>query len=162
MITNKRKAVGLGVGVAFIIFILDQISKEIILSYFSYGSSITVTSFLNIILAWNPGVGFGLLKADSIYGILGLIGLALAISIFLFYWLMRAKRWIELISISSILGGAIGNIIDRIRFGAVVDFIDIHGFGYHWPTFNIADSGITCGIIVLIFMTLWEKKNETS
>jgi signal peptidase II len=76
---------------------------------------------------------------------------AVAIVVMLVAWLARADRQLLVIALGSVIGGAIGNLVDRFRFGAVADFLDVHAYGYHWPAFNVADSAITVGVAVLIF-----------
>lgn len=154
-----RKA---GAAVAASALVLDQASKTWILeSVMNPPSVIEVTPFFNIVLAWNRGVSFGMFNQQSDYGPYLLTGLALVIVIALSIWLWRASsRWAAL-ALGLIIGGAIGNVIDRIRFGAVVDFLDFHAFGYHWPAFNVADSAICVGAVILILESLFSR-DETS
>lgn len=154
---------------AFLIVLMvigvDQSSKAWVLySLMDPPSLIPIFPFLDIVLTWNKGVGFGLLKAHSLWGILGLITIAIAISTTLFIWLWRTTDQLLLISLSMIIGGAIGNIIDRLRFGAVVDFIYVHVyiFGYHFPAFNIADSAITIGVCLLLLENYVRKKSDST
>lgn len=142
---------------------VDQISKAWVLyDLMNPPSVISVFSFLDIVLAWNKGIGFGLLKAHSVWGMFGLIIMAIGISTVLGIWLWRTTDKFLLISLSMIIGGAIGNIIDRLRFGAVVDFIYVHVyiFGYHFPAFNIADSAITIGVCLLFLENYVRKKSD--
>jgi signal peptidase II len=87
---------------------------------------------------------------------------AIVIIIMLVAWLTRADRPILVVALGAVIGGAIGNLIDRIRFGAVADFLDVHAFGYHWPAFNIADSAITIGVAVLIFDSVFGAAEHRS
>ncbi len=142
---------------AFLIILLvvaaDQASKAWILyDIMNPPSILPLFPFLDIVLTWNPGVGFGLFKAHSLWGSIALIFLAVSISIGLAIWLWRTHDKLLLLSLSMIIGGAIGNTIDRLRFGAVLDFIYVHVyiFGYHFPAFNIADSAITVGAAILL------------
>ena len=123
-------------------------------------SVIPLFPFLDIILTWNAGVGFGLLKAHSFWGTYGLVGMAIGISTVLGVWLWRTTDWLMLVSLSMIIGGAIGNIIDRLRFGAVLDFIYVHLYigSYHFPAFNVADSAITVGVCLLLLENYTRKK----
>lgn len=104
---------------------------------------------LNAVLVWNRGVSFGLLSSHSSYAPLILSVLAALISIWLFAWLTIAVYRHVAFALSLIIGGALSNVLDRLRFGAVVDFIDVHAAGYHWPAFNIADSAIVVGAAIL-------------
>jgi signal peptidase II len=147
--------------IALLVIGLDQASKAWILyDLMNPPTVIPVLPFLDIILTWNKGVGFGFLKADTLAGIFGLIGLALGITIGLGVWVSKTTDKLTLISLSLIIGGAIGNVIDRLRFGAVLDFIYVHVYilGYHFPAFNIADSSITVGVCLLFLETYVRKK----
>lgn len=143
-----------------VIIAFDQASKAWILDLMNPPTVMPVFPFLDIILTWNKGVGFGLLKAHTLWGKFGLIFLALTISTVLGVWLWRTTDKLLLISLSLIIGGAIGNIIDRLRFGAVVDFIYVHVYilGYHFPAFNVADSAITVGVGLLLIENYVRKK----
>jgi signal peptidase II len=148
--------------IALLVIALDQASKAWILyDLMNPPTVIKVLPFLDFVLAWNKGVGFGFLKAHSIWGTVGLIAIALGISGGLGLWIWRTTDKLLLVSLSMIIGGAIGNIIDRVRFdGAVVDFIyvPVYIFGYHFPAFNIADSAITVGVCLLILESYVRKK----
>jgi signal peptidase II len=115
---------------------------------------IEITSFFNIVEVWNPGVSFGM---GAALGPWVLTGLAVVISVALFIWLLRAETGLLQIALSLLIGGAVGNVIDRVRFGAVYDFLDVHVMGYHWPAFNVADSAITVGAVMLLFDSLFGK-----
>jgi signal peptidase II len=141
----------LGLMSALIVLILDQFSKQWILSWFmADGHPITLTPFLNLIFAWNPGVSFGFLRAGSPQASMALLALAGSISTLIAVWLWYAKNTYQSILFGAILGGALGNMIDRWKFGAVVDFIDFHVLGYHWYVFNLADCGVVIGAILLV------------
>ncbi len=111
--------------------------------------AIPVTGFCNLVLVWNRGVSFGLLgdaerTAGLIAAVTALVIAALAV------WLWRAPEPRVRLALGLVLGGALGNLVDRLRFGAVLDFLDLHAFGYHWPAFNVADAAITVGAAVLV------------
>jgi len=155
MILHQASFVRLFYSFGIILFVVtaDQASKAWILyDLMSPPSILPVFPFLDIVLTWNTGVGFGLLKAHSLWGSIALILLATSISIVLAIWLWRTHDKLLLLSLSMIIGGAIGNTIDRLRFGAVLDFIYVHVyiFNYHFPAFNIADSAITVGAAILL------------
>jgi signal peptidase II len=115
--------------------------------------------FLNWVMVWNKGVSFGMFNEDSHYGPLLLIVLSFVISLWFLIWLFRTKIPFQAFAISLVIGGALGNVIDRFRFGAVIDFLDFHIFGYHWPAFNIADSCIVVGVMLLILYSLFFEKS---
>jgi signal peptidase II len=121
---------------------------------------IPVTSFFNLVLTWNNGISFGLFNNGSNLNALILSLLAIAIVIFLIMWLRKSETKRVAIGLGLIIGGAIGNIIDRGLHGAVVDFLDFHINSYHWPAFNIADSCITIGAMILVFDSLFSPKPE--
>ncbi len=140
-----------GLGAFLTVLIADIGTKNAILEWFlSGGDKVTVNPYFNLILTWNKGVSFGFLAAGSLAAKWSLIALALALSFLIGTWLWRAASKLEAFCYGMIIGGAIGNVYDRILHGAVVDFIDFHAFGYHWYTFNIADCGITIGAIILV------------
>ena len=135
--------------IVIIIFFLDRISKIKIINHQVDNESIYINDFINLDLVWNTGIGFGLFSSNStvIYNsITTLIGIILIIIVFM----IIKSNLFEKILYSIILGGALGNIYDRIAYFAVPDFIDIHYQRFHWFTFNIADIFITIGIFLLI------------
>lgn len=147
--------------IVLLIIALDQASKAwIFYDLMNPPTVIHIFPFLDFVLTWNKGVGFGFLKAHSTWGTLALITLALGISAGLGTWIWRTTDKLLLVSLSMIIGGAIGNIIDRLRFGAVLDFIYVHVyiFNYHFPAFNVADSAITVGVCFLILESYVRKK----
>lgn len=124
---------------------LDQLSKWIMVQWvMTPPRAIEVTPFFNLILVGNKGISFGLMNSGQWTLLLSL--LALGITLVVLVWLWRAtSQWVAL-GCGLVIGGAIGNLIDRLRFGAVIDFLDVHALGYHWPTFNVADSAIVLGV----------------
>lgn len=145
----------LGITFALLILAMDQLTKQLVLDWFAQGGeSITVTPFMNIILAWNPGVSFGFLRAGTAAASWALFALASVISVMVLYWLWQAPNRYQAFCYGAILGGALGNMLDRRAYGAVVDFIDWHAFGYHWYVFNIADCGIVVGALLLVLYAL--------
>ena len=109
-----------------------------------------ILPFFNIVMVWNQGVSFGLFNSNSSFGPHVFIIISMLISSIFAVWLMRTQNLLQGVGIALVLGGAIGNIIDRARFGAVIDFLDFHAFGYHWPAFNIADSAIVLGVFAIL------------
>jgi len=145
----------IGLGVALLAIVLDQISKPLMRDWLSAGN-VEVTSFLSLVSVWNKGVGFSLLTMSQAYGPYILSGLALVIAAVMLFLLLRTTRLLPALSLGLIIGGAFGNVIDRLRLGAVFDFIDIHVAGYHWPSFNLADSALSIGVALLIIDGLFE------
>jgi len=138
--------------VALCIILLDQISKWIVLGTLQPGDSHYVAPFFNWVLTFNSGAAFSFLS-DAAGWQRGLfITLALVASAWIIYLLRRYRQQkLFSLALSLVLAGALGNVIDRVFFGAVVDFLDFHAYGYHWPAFNVADSAITCGAALLIW-----------
>ena len=144
-----------GLALALIIFIVDQLSKWWILTdIMAIPTVIRITSFFNIVLAWNRGISFGMFDNNSSWGSWVLIAVALVIVVFLAIWLMRGENMLSVLATGSIIGGALGNVVDRIQYGAVVDFLDFHVRGSHWPAFNVADTAISLGAVALILEAL--------
>lgn len=145
------------VAILFLFTLLsDQLSKLFIVRNFCVGESIDILPFFNIVHVRNRGVTFGLLSGSLqpiVFVILSLIVVGFLID---YAWKKVSYRPF----ISLIVGGAIGNVIDRIVYGSVVDFLDFHLESYHWPAFNIADSAIVIGVFVLFFISYLEEKNE--
>ena len=131
---------------------LDQLTKSWITSGFQLSDSITITSFFNLVLAYNTGAAFSFLAGAGGWQRVFFIAIAVIASIVIVY-LMRKPQNATLMNcaLALILGGAIGNVIDRVRLGHVVDFIQVHAAGYFFPAFNIADSAITVGAALLIW-----------
>lgn len=145
--------------ISVIVLFVDQISKLIILDILKDGPKV-ITSNFNIVEVYNTGISFSLFRMDSTIGQWILSGLAGIIVVFLLIWISRVKSRIHSLALGGIIGGAIGNISDRIFRGAVVDFIDIHAFNYHWPAFNFADSAIVVCVFVVIFLGFFSKQKS--
>ncbi|MDR1694503.1 MAG: signal peptidase II [Lactobacillaceae bacterium] len=151
----------LGLSIAAIILILDQMSKYVVYDIMlAETNSIAVVPFFNIIKAWNTGVSFSMFDSHGVWGVLLLSLLSLAIVAFLIHWLYKEKSKFIQTALGFIIGGAIGNVIDRVRLGAVFDFLDVYVGVHHWPTFNVADSFICIGAFMIIFHSLLMKKQE--
>jgi signal peptidase II len=138
-------------GLALIVLILDQFSKVLILGYYRLGDGSAITAFLNIVRVHNTGAAFSFLAAASGWQrwFFSAIGVAAAL---LIVWLLRSHAGQKLFSfaLACILGGAVGNVLDRLVHGYVVDFLDFHWHGAHFPAFNLADSAITLGAVCLV------------
>jgi signal peptidase II len=152
---------GRGLALSALIVVLDQVSKWWILERLMMPPRvIEVTSYFNLVMTWNRGVSFGLFNNDSPYNALILSVVAAVIAGLLLIWLARARQPIMAYGLGLVIGGAVGNLIDRIRFGAVADFLDFHVWGYHWPAFNVADSAITIGVALLVVDSLFSAAEE--
>jgi len=151
----------LGLLIAIIIFIADQATKwgtfHVLLQRDI--PFIEVTSFFNLVVVHNTGVSFGMLN-DLAYGKWILSGITLAIVTLLLHWLFKSKHGMIATALGLVIGGAIGNLVDRIRVGYVADFLDFHIANYHWPAFNLADSAICIGIVLLLLEEWLIKKDE--
>ena len=145
--------------IIFLIFTIDRYSKIGIIRNFT-DTSFYLNDFLNFDLVWNTGIGFGFLSTDSslIYNLI--TGIICIVIMFLIYLIVKSKTS-DKILFSMILGGAMGNVYDRLTYFAVPDFIDIHYKNFHWFTFNIADIFITIGILLLIIKELFLKNEKT-
>jgi signal peptidase II len=148
-----------------ILFVIaaDQLSKYWAMSIMgALPNQMEVFPFLNLVVVWNKGVSFGLFNAPSEYGPYILIAMSSAISVWFLIWLFQIRDRLQSIALSLVIGGAIGNIIDRVQFGAVYDFLDFHVAGFHWPAFNIADSTIVIGVGLLLFHALFLDKSKSN
>ena len=140
---------------AGVVIMLDQLSKWVVLKNIGFGETIYVAPFWNWVLAFNPGAAFSFLADQPGWQRWLFSALALAVSGWLAIMLRQhPQQKLLSLALSLVMGGALGNVIDRIRFGAVVDFIQWHAAGYYWPAFNIADSAITIGAILLVIEQL--------
>lgn len=144
-----------GASLALATVLCDQLHKAWMIQIFD-GSpkKIAVTPFFDIVLLWNRGVSYGLLKQDSDAGRWVLIGFALVAALALFYWLARLQSRLPAASVGLIIGGALGNAIDRAHYGAVADFFSFHVGGFNWYVFNLADIAIVAGVGGLLYDSL--------
>lgn len=144
-----------------LIIVLDQLSKYWILAALRPGQSIELGAFFNLVLVYNAGAAFSFLSDAGGWQRWFFVALALGISIWLVLLVRRhALERLLPLAAAMILGGALGNVIDRIHYGAVVDFLDVHAGGWHWPAFNIADSAISIGVALLIWQQLFFAHEE--
>jgi signal peptidase II len=144
---------------SFLILVLDQASKFVVLVAFHPHEVVKVLPVLNLTLVFNEGAAFSFLSHAGGWQRWFFIGLTSAISLGLLVWLTRLKQGERFIGValSMILGGALGNLLDRVRLGKVVDFLDFYWQGWHWPAFNLADSAITLGVVLMLYVSLWER-----
>ena len=150
----------LGLVVAGLVILLDQLSKLAILALLDH--AVAVTPFLNLVVVWNRGVSFGMFASAGALMPWLLSGLALAVVVALGFWLRHVEHPLIGAALGLIMGGALGNVIDRARFGAVVDFLDFHALGYHWPAFNVADSAICIGAALLLVDGLLAPRRQST
>ncbi|MBW4022273.1 MAG: signal peptidase II [Proteobacteria bacterium] len=158
-----RRSVALtGLLTAIIVLAADQASKWWILHglHLEQVGQIVLLPVLNFTMVWNRGVTFGLLTGDSTGAHLALAVFALIVVVVLGVWLARTTRLAISIPVGAIAGGALGNVADRLHYGAVVDFIQAHAFGYSWYVFNVADAAIVCGVAALIIDNLLPGRSE--
>ena len=139
-------------GLALIVLIADQFTKVLILGYYQLGDSSYVTSFFNVVRAHNTGAAFSFLAAASGWQRWLFTGIGVTATIFII-WMLRTHAGQKLFSfaLALILGGALGNVVDRLLYGYVVDFLQLHWAGWYFPAFNVADSAISVGACCLIF-----------
>lgn len=149
----------LGLGLAVAVAVLDQATKWWIVQVVMQPPRIIpITPFFNLVMGWNKGISFGLLGGG--YNTWIFIVIAVVIIGVLGVWLRRAETQLTASAIGLVIGGAVGNVIDRLRAGAVADFLDFHIAGYHWPAFNLADSVIFMGAAALILESLFRPSER--
>ncbi len=155
----------IGLGIALFVILADQISKYWVLNELLHENAVvSYASFFNLVRAWNTGVSFSMFNNYGNFGAVILSAIALGIVALLLYWLYTEKNVYAKVALGMIIGGALGNVADRIRLGAVFDFLDFHIAENHWPAFNVADSFICIGAAVLVLQSLFciVRKNEVS
>ncbi|SEA15602.1 MAG: lipoprotein signal peptidase [Paraburkholderia sp.] len=139
-------------GVALIVILFDQLSKIAIAKVFAYGQSVALAPFFNLVLVYNRGAAFSFLAAAGGWQRWAFTALGVIAALVICYLLRRhGNQRLFCTALALILGGALGNVIDRIAYGHVIDFLDFHVRAWHWPAFNIADSAITIGAALLVF-----------
>jgi len=141
--------------IPIIILILDWASKDLMLSSLIPHEPFVVTPFFNLYLTFNKGVSFSMFNTSNVWL---LVGISCAICIGVLYIFHKEKNKLSQFALMLIFGGAVGNIIDRLRYHVVIDFLDFHLGDYHWPAFNLADSAICIGVVILLWQTLRRKK----
>ena len=163
MKSENIKKIAISIFILLSIFLLDRISKIIILNILEETGrvDIYINSFLNFYLVWNKGIGFGLLSSDQDF-FYNIVTIFIVLINFVIIYLLFKEKGSKFYFLIVILGGSLGNLFDRIYFNAVPDFIDLNYNGYHWFIFNIADIFITIGIILLILAEFisYKKVNE--
>lgn len=160
-VAKRQALLRFGVALALLVVLFDQLTKWWALGTLGEPPRlIEVTSFLNFVMVWNRGISFGLMAGDSSVAPWLFVAIAGAVAGGIVFWLARlTRRWIAA-ALGLVLGGAIGNLIDRLRFQAVIDFLDLHAADYHWPAFNLADASISAGVVFLAMDALlspWKR-----
>ena len=150
----------LGLFIAALSLICDQLSKFFVDTRLVIDEPIVVNDFFNVVKVWNTGVSFSMFNGHGDLGARILIVIALAVCGGLFYWMYRETSTKKNICLGLIIGGALGNVFDRVRYGAVMDFLDFHYETYHWPAFNVADSCICVGALLLIYLEMKSSKKK--
>ncbi|MCB8873565.1 signal peptidase II [Acidisoma silvae] len=153
-----------GLVTAIVVLAADQGSKWWVLHglHLPEIGQVVILPVLNFTMVWNRGVTFGLLTGNSNFAHLALAVFALAVVIVLAIWLTRTQRLIIALPVGAIAGGALGNVADRLHYGAVVDFIQAHAFGYSWYVFNVADAAIVCGVAALVIDNLLPGRSDAT
>jgi len=150
------------IGLALIILLLDQVSKWMVVTHIEAHQTLSVIpGFFSLVLVKNRGMAFGIFSQTRsgfyyYFLLLTTIG-AIGVILFSFFWIKSSKKWLT-VGLSLILGGAVGNLVDRLRLGYVIDFLDFFLKGYHWPAFNVADSAVTVGTFWLLFNIIQGRK----
>lgn len=141
-----------GIIIALTVLAMDQMLKFWLMIHYALPmrGTVEILPFFNLVAVWNTGISFGMLNEMGASNSSILIVFAAALTTTLLVWLYRTQQRFLARAIGMVVGGAVGNIIDRIRFGGVFDFIDIHLYDYHWPAFNIADAAICIGVILIL------------
>ncbi|NIR32546.1 MAG: lipoprotein signal peptidase [Gammaproteobacteria bacterium] len=159
-----RRHTWLWLGLALVVIALDQGTKVLATSTLSVHDPLAVTPFLNFTLTHNTGAAFSFLSDAGGWQRWFFSALSLAVSAFIVVWLRKLppdKRWLGC-ALALVLGGALGNLWDRLARGAVVDFIDVYYRSWHWPAFNVADSAISVGVVILLISILREETPSTA
>jgi signal peptidase II len=147
----------LGIYAAVAALIIDQLHKWLMISVYDFklGERVVITPFMDFIYVINKGISYGLFTQGSSTGQYVLAGFALIVALALTIWLAKAPHtWASAIGIGLIIGGAVGNGIDRLHLGGVADFFQLHGYGFYWYVFNIADVAIVAGVVALLYDSL--------
>jgi signal peptidase II len=152
---------GLPLWLAGTVIVLDQLTKAWVAAAFRLHEAVTVTPFFNLVFVFNTGAAFSFLRDAGGWQRWLFVGLAFGVSAWLVVMLRQhARERLLPTALALILGGALGNVIDRLRFGAVVDFLDFHWAGIHFPAFNVADSAITVGVALMLWQQFTQKEES--
>jgi signal peptidase II len=152
----------LGGLIALLGLIVDQVVKTWLLFGFDLAEKgrVVITPFFDLVLVWNRGISYGLFAADSQGQVWFLVAVKTVITLALIIWLLRNTDRLTAVALGLLIGGAIGNTIDRVLYGAVVDFASLHAFGYHWYVFNLADVWVVAGVALLLYDAFLLGRNQ--
>lgn len=155
-LTGSGPYLGFGLAIAAVVFVLDQITKYAVLYGLDLATrgKIYVAPFADFVLAMNRGISYGLFPQDGELGRWVLFSVKIAASVLFFFWLRRAASPLVAAALGLLIGGALGNALDRALQGAVVDFVALHAFGFRWYVFNLADAAIVAGVVGLLYDAL--------
>jgi signal peptidase II len=157
---TRRQALTFGFAIAAVTVVLDQITKWwVVARLMDPPRTIEIAPFFNLVMVWNRGITFGLF-GNAQWGRWAFAAVAVVIVAILISWLARTVHRLVAVALGLVIGGAIGNVIDRVRWGAVADFLDFHAMGWHWPAFNVADSAIVVGVGILLLEALFGRKES--
>ena len=148
--------------ITLLVIVLDQVSKQLAEHYLVFHNPVHIIPFFNLTLSYNTGAAFSFLSEAGGWQRWFFIGLALLVSVVILFWLYKLTtqdKWVA-IALSLVLGGAIGNVIDRVLFGHVIDFLHVYYQQWSWPIFNIADSAISIGVAILLIDSLRDSRKK--
>lgn len=150
----------LGLAIAAATFLVDQASKVWLIHVYAIGERqpLDLTSFFTLVMAWNPGISYSLFPASSLSGRLTLLAVTLAATAFLAVWMWRADTRLATVGLAALVGGALGNAVDRAVYGAVADFFHFHVGSFSWYVFNLADVAIVAGVALLLYESLFADR----
>ncbi|MBV9522053.1 MAG: signal peptidase II [Alphaproteobacteria bacterium] len=159
---GRWRRIATGLALAALVVILDQASKSAILQAMQARPPVRVADVFQLVLVWNRGVSFGMFNNGAAVNAVIFSILAAIIVAALLHWLWRGAAPMIVIGVGLVVGGAVGNVIDRLRLGAVVDFLDFHIGEWHWPAFNLADSAICVGVAVMLIDGLLRRREAAN
>lgn len=157
-----RRPVRIALLITAAVLVVDRLTKLWALdTVAAAGGPIEVTGFFNLVRVWNTGISFSLFQSDSETGRWALTILPVVVVAGLVWWVRKSTDAWLWAAVGFVAGGALGNVIDRITWGAVADFVDIHAFGYHWPAFNVADAAIVGGVAYIALEGLFKGRQPS-
>ncbi len=144
------------------LIVLDQVTKVWLIGVMEARDFATweLLPFFNLVMVWNSGVSFGLFGGGPDETRWILAGVNVVVSVMLLVWLIRAENRLQRLALAAVIGGALGNALDRVIYGRVADFFDFHLAGAHWPAFNVADIAISCGVVILLLDSLFGRSDK--
>lgn len=160
--TPNAPRIVLGLLTALVVLVADQVTKTWAMAFMAaYGPGVVpVTAFFDLVALWNTGISYGLFPQGDT-GRWVLVAIKVLAALAFAAWLTRARRVAEALGLGLLIGGAIGNAVDRVVYGAVFDFISLHAFGYRWYVFNVADIAVVVGVAVLLYDAFFGRASKT-